>query len=109
MNIVLLYGVINMNTIQGIRDIIKSEKVNFRKLGIVRVGIFGSYIRGEATESSDVDILIELNRDSELTLFSLIELEQRLSERFDAKADIVLKRDLKKFIGKQVESEVSYV
>ncbi|QEN06327.1 hypothetical protein EW093_01400 [Thiospirochaeta perfilievii] len=68
------------------------------------IGIFGSYVRGEQNINSDVDILIDLSRPSQLDLFDLITLEQELSEDFDTKVDLVLKSTLKPII-----SEVQYL
>ena len=46
-----------------------------RRNGIKRAGMFGSYVRGEATPESDVDILIELDRQASLLDFIGIKLE----------------------------------
>lgn len=98
-----------MATIEEIKKILREEKTNLSRLGIERIGIFGSIIRGEARPDSDIDILIDLAPDSELTLFSLIEIEQRLSEKLDSKIDLVLSSDLKPYIAERVLSEVVYV
>jgi uncharacterized protein len=98
-----------MNNIGKIKEVIQSERKYMDSLGIKRAGVFGSYIRGEATESSDVDILIELEENSTLTLFSLIELEQKLVKKLNTNVDIVIKRDLKKYICSQIIKEVQYV
>jgi predicted nucleotidyltransferase len=94
---------------EKIYDILRSEKKKLQGNGIIEMGLFGSYVRGDATENSDIDILIELSDDSPMTLFSLTELEQSLSSRFNKKVDLVLKRDLKPGIGKRILSEVRYV
>ena len=98
-----------MTTINRIKEVLKEERINFANLGIDKIGIFGSYIRDEAGPDSDIDILIDITPDSKLTLFSLIDMEQRLSEKLNCKIDIVIKSDLKPFIGEKILSEVIYV
>jgi len=98
-----------MITSREIMNILHSEKEKLSSLGIKSIGLFGSYLRGEADENSDIDILIDLSDDSSMTLFSLIELEQSLSLKFDKKVDLVIRRDLKRAIGERILSEVVYV
>ena len=98
-----------MKDLPEIIRVLREEKELLRKDGITDIGLFGSYARGEAVESSDVDVLVDLSDDSPLTLFSLIGIEQSLSEKLNAKVDLVLRRDLKPEIGKRVLSEVRYV
>ena len=98
-----------MKDLPEIIRVLREEKELLRKDGITDIGLFGSYARGEAVESSDVDVLVDLSDDSPLTLFSLVGIEQSLSEKLDAKVDLVLRRDLKPEIGKRVLSEVRYV
>jgi predicted nucleotidyltransferase len=74
---------------------------------IKRIGIFGSYIRGEENETSDLDILVEFN--SPIDIFKFIELEEILTKKLGVKADIVSKQALKPFIGKKILKEVIYV
>ena len=90
-------------------NVLHSEKERLNSLGVKSIGLFGSYLRGEADENSDIDILIDLSDDSNMTLFSLIELEQSLSLKFDKKVDLVIRRDLKRAIGERILSEVVYV
>ncbi|HPA63459.1 MAG TPA: nucleotidyltransferase domain-containing protein [Spirochaetota bacterium] len=90
-------------------NVLHSEKERLSSLGVKSIGLFGSYLRGEADENSDIDILIDLSDDSSMTLFSLIELEQSLSLKFDKKVDLVIRRDLKRAIGERILSEVVYV
>ena len=98
-----------MLQLEEIKSILKAEKKELASLGIKDIGIFGSYIRGEAKEKRDIDILVDVSPESALTLFSLIDIEMKLSEKFNRKVDLVLKSDLKPNIGKQILREVEYV
>jgi uncharacterized protein len=98
-----------MVSVDHIKEALREEKDNLTRLGIERVGIFGSYVRGEAKPDSDIDLLIDIAPDSMLTLFSLVDIEQRLSEKLNNKIDIVIKSDLKPYIYERILSEVVYV
>ena len=92
------------NAIKKLREIKQLLRSNYR---IKRIGIFGSYIRGEENETSDLDILVEF--DSPIDIFKFIELEETLSEKLGIKADLVSKQALKPFIGEKILKEVIYV
>lgn len=53
----------------------------------VKVGIFGSFARGEYKKGSDIDILIEFKETP--SLLTLIKLENELSEILGIKVDLV--------------------
>jgi predicted nucleotidyltransferase len=71
------------------------------------MGIFGSYVRGEQNETSDVDVLIDFEQAPSLLKF--IELENYLSDTLGVKVDLVMKRVLKPRIGKNILAEVIYL
>lgn len=96
-------------TVDSIKTFFLKEKSRMANLGIREVGVFGSVVRGEMTESSDIDILIDLAPESGITLFDLIALEQYYSEKLGAKVDLVLKADLRPGIGRKILREVQYV
>lgn len=79
------------------------------KYHIKDIGIFGSYLRGEETEESDIDILVEFEPDARMDLIRFIELEEDLSELLGAKVDLVMKSALKPRIGERVLKEVTYL
>ncbi|NEZ67030.1 DUF86 domain-containing protein [Leptolyngbyaceae cyanobacterium CCMR0082] len=74
---------------------------------IAELGIFGSYVRGEQTAASDLDILIE--RPEGLSLFQLLELGDQLSDELGVKVDLVTKQGLKPKVKERVLAEVVYV
>ncbi|KOR38040.1 DNA polymerase beta [Planktothricoides sp. SR001] len=73
--------------------LIAQKQIIQEKYHVSELGIFGSYVRGEDTEDSDVEILIDY--DEAPTLIELIELEDYLSDLLDLKVDVVTKNSLK--------------
>ena len=79
------------------------------KYQIEELGLFGSYVRGEETEDSDIDILIKFHSHHNLGLFKYCELQNLLSEKLGKKVDLVMKDSLKTYIGKYILDEVIYL
>jgi uncharacterized protein len=71
------------------------------------LGIFGSYIRREQTETSDVDVLVEFSEIPSLLKF--VNLENYLSDSLGVKVDLVHKGGLKPRIGERILAEVVYL
>lgn len=75
--------------------------------GVDRIGLFGSFVRGEQHPDSDIDLLVEFARP--VGLFKFVELENQLSELLGGKVDLVTRNALKPHIGKRILEEVKYV
>lgn len=54
---------------------------------VKRAALFGSYVRGDITKKSDIDILVELPRGK--TLFDLVDLKMNLEGKLKKKVDVV--------------------
>ena len=65
--------------------------------------VFGSFVRGDETEDSDLDLLVTF--DEVPTLFEFIALENSLSDRLGVKVDLVMKDSLRPAIGEQILKE----
>jgi uncharacterized protein len=76
--------------------------------GIRKIGIFGSYLRGEENRDSDLDILIEFG-DTELTLLDFIRLENRIGDLLGVKVDLVDRSTLKPALRSRILDEVVYL
>ena len=93
--------------LKEIREILQGQKEYLAaEYGVTIIGVFGSYVRGEQRQGSDVDILIELERPPRISLIGLIELEHYLSEVLGVKADLAIKKNLRRRIGERILSEV---
>lgn len=77
------------------------------RYGIIRLGIFGSYAKGEATEESDIDIVIELQTPD---IFSMVHIREELEELLGKRVDIVRRRNkMNPYLRKHIDKEAIYV
>lgn len=94
--------------INAIKVKIKSAEPFLKeKFRVKKIGIFGSYSRGEQRKNSDIDILVEFYEEP--SLFEFIRLERYLKSILKIKVDLVMKDSLKPYIGKRILDEVIYV
>ena len=70
-------------------------------------GIFGSYVRGEQKEGSDIDILVEFMDDADL--FDFLGLSLFLEEKLNKKVDVVPKTALREELRASILKEVAYL
>jgi uncharacterized protein len=75
----------------------------------LKVGIFGSYARGENKEDSDLDILIHLNYPNQITLLKLVSVEQDLSHALGIHIDLVTEKSLSPHIRPFIEKDLHYI
>lgn len=68
------------------------------------IGVFGSYVRGEEKNRSDVDILVEFEETPDL--FKFLELERYLERLLGLKVDLVRKKALREELKDTILSEV---
>jgi predicted nucleotidyltransferase len=95
-----------MKTVDEIRRTLQEQKPYLaERYGVAEIGIFGSYVRGEQREDSDLDVLIELERPARISLIDLVELELYLGELLGIKVDLAIKKNLKPRIGERILQE----
>jgi len=83
------------------------EKGIKERFGVARIGIFGSYARGEEKPESDVDVLVEF-RNGEKTFDHYMGLKFFLEDLFGRKVDLVMKEAIKPRLREPILSEVVY-
>jgi predicted nucleotidyltransferase len=98
-----------MKTIEEIKRILAEHKEKIReKYGVVIVGVFGSYVKGEQNETSDVDIIVELERPIGLKFYELWDyLENILGIKVDVLTLSALKQ--KSFLWENIKEDIIYV
>ena len=87
-----------------IMELRENKSVLEEKYKVKTLGVFGSYVREEQTEGSDLDILVEFQEP--VGLFKFMELEEFLWKNTGIKVDLVSRKALKPRIGKHILEEV---
>lgn len=75
-----------------------------QQYGVKELWLFGSYVRAEQNEVSDLDVLVSFENPN-LSLIEFIQLEQKLSELLGVRVDLVEKETLKPGIDQRVLQE----
>lgn len=76
-----------------------------RRYGIVSMEVFGSWVRGEQTGRSDLDILVEFDPSRKLSLFDFVALEQELTDFLGIRIDLVEKSTIKPALRNRILNE----
>ena len=77
-----------------------------QKYGVTKIGLFGSYARGEEREDSDIDIAVEIESSNKFRSF--FNLKYFLEEHLNKKIDLGIESTLKPIAKKYIEKEIIY-
>jgi predicted nucleotidyltransferase len=88
-------------------DLLLRHQAHLNNLGVKRLGVFGSFARGDQTEGSDVDILVEFQSDQK-SFDNFMNTALFLEETFGRKVELVTPESLSPYIGPHVLREVEY-
>ncbi|MEA3369519.1 MAG: nucleotidyltransferase family protein [Candidatus Ratteibacteria bacterium] len=78
-----------------------------KKYKVKRLGLFGSFIKGEQKKGSDIDILVEFEENADL--FDFLGLALFLEEKLNQKVDVVPERALREELKKSILKEAAYL
>lgn len=86
--------------------LIENNRDKIKSFGVKEIGVFGSVVRDEATEKSDIDILVDFEKK---TFDSYMGLLFFLEDLLETKVDLVMKTAIKPIIRDNILSETIYV
>jgi predicted nucleotidyltransferase len=90
---------------EQILKIIEANREKIKGLGVRRLGLFGSVARSEATETSDLDFLVDMEHK---TFDAYMDLKEFLEQLFGSKVDLVTKDALKPRLREPILKETIY-
>lgn len=90
--------------LQKFMEILRQQRpILAEQYNVATLELFGSYVRQEQHEGSDLDILVTFSKPP--SLFKFVRLENHLSDTLGVKVDLVMKDSLKPAIGKNILRE----
>jgi len=87
--------------------LIKEHQNALKALGVKKLGLFGSFARGEQRAESDVDFLVEFEPDKK-SFDNFMQLAFLLENLLGRRVELVTPESLSPYIGPQIIKEVEY-
>lgn len=78
-----------------------------RKNDVAMIGVFGSMARGEASDQSDIDLLVRFSRRK--SLLTLVRLEREISTALGRKVDLLTEPAISPYLSERIMSELRVV
>ena len=97
-----------VNTKQDIITLIKQNQERFQEFGVYRLGLFGSFIKAQVIQHSDVDVLVTFHPHLK-TFDNFMSLSIFLEDLLERKVDLITTESLSPYLGKEILQEVEYV
>ncbi|MBC8421159.1 MAG: nucleotidyltransferase family protein [Proteobacteria bacterium] len=96
-----------IDTKQEIFSILHQNRSDLIALGVRRIGLFGSFVRGEQRKDSDIDLLVEFQPNRK-TFDSFMELSFFLEDLLRHRIELVTLESLSPYLGPHILKEVEY-
>jgi uncharacterized protein len=96
-----------INTKQDVLKILHQNRDRLKALGVSRIGLFGSFVRGEQHPDSDIDLLVEFKAGKK-SFDAFMELSFLLEEILQRRIELVTVESLSPYIGPHILNEVEY-
>jgi len=91
---------------QTILAFLKENRIMLQeKYQIKKIGLFGSYAKGEETSESDIDILVDMPSSFDL----YYDLKEFLEKSFGKSIDLGMEKSIRKLIRSKIEEDIVYV
>jgi len=75
--------------------LLRSHEAELRARGVTALSLFGSIARGESTEESDVDVLVDIDPGAKFSLLDLSGVRLYLCDLFGREADVAIRKSLR--------------
>ncbi|MBE0648961.1 MAG: nucleotidyltransferase family protein [Bacteroidales bacterium] len=90
-------------------SLLTENEKKIKQFGVLKIGLFGSFLTGDQNEHSDIDILVEFHQDK-ISYDNFINLCFLLDGLFqNSKVEVVTKDSLSPYIGPKILQQVEYV
>lgn len=80
----------------------------YDRYGVTRIGIFGSFVQGGQTTTSDIDMVVEFEK-SRKNIHSFLQLKRFLEKELSRKVDLGFEDALKPIVRENIKEKIIYV
>jgi predicted nucleotidyltransferase len=87
---------------------LKAAEAALRERGVDHAALFGSTARGDQTEVSDIDIMVEIAPDAPVGLFEYVSIVQFIEDMFPVRVDVANRAGLKSLVRPSAERDAVY-
>ena len=98
----------SVQTKENVIALIEEHQSRIRAMGVKRLGLFGSFVRGEQNTESDVDVLVEFEQDKK-TFDNFMQLSFFLEDLFQRQVELVTPESISHYLRPYITREVEYV
>lgn len=93
-----------------ILSFLREKKVDlFSEYQLIKIGLFGSFARNEATESSDIDLIVEFLPNTENLSEKKSKIKDLVAKKFNRKVDLCREKYIKPYYKSQILQSAIYV
>ncbi len=89
-------------------DIVRSIKPDLYRFGVERLGLFGSFVREQQNEESDIDFVVEFQPGMK-KYRNYLNLADFLEENLKRKVDLLTWEGMAPFVQREVRKEIEYI
>jgi predicted nucleotidyltransferase len=93
---------------EQIFKLLQSNNQKIKSYGVKRIGLFGSFVKNQQTDKSDIDFIVEFEKDKK-SYNSYINLIFFLEDLFGRKVDLLTEKSLSPYFGSQILNETENV
>lgn len=86
----------------------KNRLLLYDRFGVNRIGIFGSFVRKMQTASSDIDMVVEIEKNRK-NIHSFLQLKRFLEKELGRKVDLGFEENLKSIVKEKIKEDIIYV
>ena len=95
-----------MLSLEDVVATLRSHESELRTMGVSLAAVFGSIARGDASEESDIDVLVDLDLSMRLNLFDFIGIKHYLDDTFRRPVDLVSRRGVSSSVLPSIERDM---
>jgi predicted nucleotidyltransferase len=97
-----------MSTKDNVHQFVMNYKAEMNRFGVSRLGLFGSVVRGEDTDASDIDILVEFVPGGK-NYDNYIDLCYFLEDHLGRNVDLLTLEGISRIVRENIQNEIEYV